>query len=114
MVKSDSNLFNTELSPQTSAQFFEWPYFGFGHGEYISFFTSTALQRLGDSFGLFLAINGAGPQLLTCKLYSAQHLRLHARGGIERLVSAVTQWTSQTPFDHEAMRSELSMETKQA
>lgn len=51
---SDNILFSTELIPASSTQFDNWWYFGFEHGQHISFYTITSLDYIAKKFGLKL------------------------------------------------------------
>lgn len=66
MIKvSDNVLFTTLLLPDPLPAPGDWWYYGFEHGQHISFYSRTALERIAARFGLNLVTNGTDFHLLT-------------------------------------------------
>jgi hypothetical protein len=68
MLKISKNiLFSTELFYGKPPQPTGWGYYGFGHGQHISFYSFKTLQFLADKYNLNLYSNGRSLHLLTEK-----------------------------------------------
>ena len=68
MLKISKNiLFSTLLAPEDAFPPNDWFYYGFKHGQHISFFSRKTLQRIADKNNLHFYTNGKNLHLLTEK-----------------------------------------------
>lgn len=64
-------LFSTDLLPDPLPGPKDWWYYGLEHGQHVSFYTITTLQRIAGRFGMNLYSDGGGIHLMTKRLLPA-------------------------------------------
>jgi hypothetical protein len=56
---SKNILFSTELLPDNDRKPVDWWYYGFGHGQHISFYTTKSLELIAKRYKMYFCSNGA-------------------------------------------------------
>jgi hypothetical protein len=70
LVKSENILFSTTVLPEPVPDKDSWWYYGFSHGQHISFYRVDTLRTIADKFGLKFYTNGKNIHLFTKKRFS--------------------------------------------
>lgn len=73
---SDNILFSTELYGNTAPLPNKWHYYGFTHGQHISFYNIKTLQYIAQKYSLRLWSNGSSLHLLTKQKINSNLLKL--------------------------------------